>query len=421
MRFLLVNPWIADVAAYNFWLRPLGLYRLAEWLFERGAEFTLIDALSPFPAPGKFTRRKNLPLRLPEGAPENFSLYGISPEEFERRIRAAGPFDAALVTSALSYWYPGAEFAIRTLKRLSPKTPVILGGVYPTLWPGHARANSGADFTLSGPLSVVSDTLAGLLGVPKGPLTEKKRWYDLGLHDNSPFSAVRTARGCPYSCTYCASRLVSGPFYPYSAEDCAAELKALATLGVKEAAFYDDALLVNAENRFLPLMEEVKGLGLSFHTPNGLHAKLVDEKIAAVFAENSFKTIRLSLETVDESRQKATGGKVSATDLEKAVKNLKRAGVKMESVGVYLLMGLPGQSIAEIEDSIRWVKSLGVRPHLAEYSPIPSTPDFERLKDLGLLPENLDPLFTNNSLYCERFGHLPKSEIQRLKSLSRSK
>jgi hypothetical protein len=31
-RILLVNPWIYDFAAFNFWLRPLGLLMVAEYL-----------------------------------------------------------------------------------------------------------------------------------------------------------------------------------------------------------------------------------------------------------------------------------------------------------------------------------------------------------------------------------------------------
>jgi hypothetical protein len=56
MRFLLVHPWIADMAAFNFRIRPLGLYALAEWLWERGADTVLINCLSPAAAPGKFAR-----------------------------------------------------------------------------------------------------------------------------------------------------------------------------------------------------------------------------------------------------------------------------------------------------------------------------------------------------------------------------
>ncbi|MDI6889520.1 MAG: hypothetical protein QMC83_01070 [Thermodesulfovibrionales bacterium] len=44
-RILLVNPWIYDFAAFNFWLRPLGLLKVAEYFSSFVTELTLIDCL----------------------------------------------------------------------------------------------------------------------------------------------------------------------------------------------------------------------------------------------------------------------------------------------------------------------------------------------------------------------------------------
>lgn len=421
MKFLLVNPWIADTSAYNFWLRPLGLYRLAEWLHERGAEVSLLDCLSPFPAPGKFKKQKLAPSALPEGVPKAFGFYGIGEGEFLRRLEGAGRIDAVLVTSALSYWYPRALRAIELARSRLPGVPVVLGGVYPTLWPAHAEEMSGADYVIRGPLAKNSPKLAEILGLPEEPVREAKKWYELSLHDGAAYGAIRTAEGCPFSCTYCASNLLSEKYKPRKVSDCVEELSALAGFGVREIAFYDDALLVDAKNRFLPLMREVKKrkLPLAFHTPNGLHARFLDSEVAEAMAENNFLTIRLSLETVNEERQSQSGGKVTAPITKAAVENLLKAGIPPERIGVYLLMGLPGQTSEEVEESIRFVKGLGVRPWLAEYSPIPGTPDFDKVLASGLLPPDIDPLWTNNSLYFWKYSGLPVEEAQRLKRLSR--
>jgi len=42
---LLVNPWIHDFAAYDFWVRPLGLLVLASLLRESGCGVRLVDCL----------------------------------------------------------------------------------------------------------------------------------------------------------------------------------------------------------------------------------------------------------------------------------------------------------------------------------------------------------------------------------------
>jgi len=44
-HILLINPWITDFAAYNFWIKPLGLLSIAALLRENGFRVTLIDCL----------------------------------------------------------------------------------------------------------------------------------------------------------------------------------------------------------------------------------------------------------------------------------------------------------------------------------------------------------------------------------------
>jgi hypothetical protein len=44
-NILLINPWITDFAAYNFWIKPLGLLYIASLLRKSGFRVTLIDCL----------------------------------------------------------------------------------------------------------------------------------------------------------------------------------------------------------------------------------------------------------------------------------------------------------------------------------------------------------------------------------------
>ena len=44
-HILLINPWITDFAAYNFWIKPLGLLSIASLLRKNGFQITLIDCI----------------------------------------------------------------------------------------------------------------------------------------------------------------------------------------------------------------------------------------------------------------------------------------------------------------------------------------------------------------------------------------
>ena len=47
-HILLVNPWIHDFAAYDFWAKPLGLMTLGGLLREHGARISYLDCLNRF-------------------------------------------------------------------------------------------------------------------------------------------------------------------------------------------------------------------------------------------------------------------------------------------------------------------------------------------------------------------------------------
>ncbi|HID97004.1 MAG TPA: B12-binding domain-containing radical SAM protein [Thermodesulfobacteriaceae bacterium] len=419
MKCLLINPWIEDFAAFNFWIRPLGLYQLSEWLWERGTEVAMLDCLSPAEAPSKFPRAViSAPPALKHFG-RTFARYGIDEKLFEKRLKEALPFDAVLVTSAMSYWYPGVVSAIRKVRQIVPETPVVLGGIYPTLWPEHAGSHSGADLVLAGPIESNTAELAGFLGLPGEPVRKRLKWYEIGLHDHAPFGAIRTARGCPFNCTYCASGKISGGFRPRTPEAVSRELNHLYRMGVRDIAFYDDALLVDFKKHLLPVLTNLVASDkrFRFHTPNGMHAKLLDQEAAAWMNRAGFSTYRLSLETINRARQKSTGNKVSAAELEDAVKCLSAAGVPRSAVGVYLLMGLDGQSIEEVRDGIRFVRSLGIRPYLSEFSPIPGTTEWEKLESAGICSRDMDPVLTNNTVFVRLFSGYTETQLFSLKQM----
>ena len=47
-HILLINPWIHDFAAYDFWAKPLGLLVLAALLRQHGCTVSYIDCLDRF-------------------------------------------------------------------------------------------------------------------------------------------------------------------------------------------------------------------------------------------------------------------------------------------------------------------------------------------------------------------------------------
>jgi len=85
-----------------------------------------------------------------------------------------------------------------------------------------------------------------------------------------------------------------------------------------------------------------------------------------------------------------------------------------------VLVGLPGQKASDAVGTIRFVRSLGAKAKIAQYSPIPGTPLFREV--LRKHPEVHDePLLQNNTIYSPFVsGEITAEELQHLKDLANS-
>lgn len=421
LKILLINPWIYDFAAFNLWSRPLGLLKVAEHLSAYGADLSMVDCTDSF-KPGKYGCGKFRvePVAKPEilkTIPRTYKRYGISTDEFVKRIKTSRPFDAILITSLMSYWYPGVQKAVEITKDILGDLPVILGGIYATLYHEHAAAYSGADLIYRGSdckgLSFALQTFGFRPKKKRAPIP----FYRLGLYENWPFAPLLTASGCPFSCTYCASGLLTDKYKRRPYEDVFNEIKGLSDIGVRDYSFYDDALLVNADEHIKPLLRNIlkHGMDVRLHTPNGLHARFIDDELAGLMQASGFKTIRLSLETVDARRQATSDNKVNNADIENAIRHLKKHGFTKEKIGIYLMYGLPGQDLEEVKDGVQFLKALGVRINLTEFSPIKGTKAWEKLAAAGIISDSLDPLLTNNTVFSYLYSNYDREEVKTLK------
>jgi radical SAM superfamily enzyme YgiQ (UPF0313 family) len=411
-QLLLINPWIYDVAAYDFFARPLGLLYLAGWLETRGFDVSLLDCLAaPHARPGPFGTGRYAKQILPPppalaGFPRRYGRYGISEAAFRAELAATPRPAAILVTSLMTYWYPGVAAAIRLARERFPETPVLLGGVYATLCPDHARGHPGADLVITGPgEEAVLRHLAALTGLslprPTSFDPDDLPYPALHLARGLSFIPVLTSRGCPFACDYCASHLLAPRFQRRAPLAVVEELLHWQErLDLTEVAFYDDALLVDAEQHLLVILAELsRGRAtFRFHTPNGLHARFINPEVARWLKQAGFATLRLGVETAGPEVERLDQ-KLAEGELEAALRSLKEAGFSQNQLGVYLLVGLPHQDEEAVAASIRRVRDLGAAPVLALYSPIPGTALWPAALDASPYDLENEPLYHNNSLF----------------------
>ncbi|ROQ90922.1 B12-binding domain-containing radical SAM protein [Desulfosoma caldarium] len=442
---LLVNPWITDFAAYDLWAKPLGLLLLGALMREGGCRVHFIDCLQrhdpdtqgrPDVLPGRdddFGTGKydKMPIPVPEiladlGRP--FFRYGLHPESFRKKLLEVPRPNLVCVTSHMTYWYPGVQETIAHIRDVWPGVPIWLGGIYARLCTQHARKHSGADRVMAGSLDQVATALEETLGIS---LTNRAAWHDLSrapapaldLIPSPTYGPLVLSLGCPYRCPYCASSVLHKDPVTFSVQSLWAQVQSLhEQAGIRDFAFYDDALLYNGKAALKHLVHKVQqaGYSLRFHTPNALHVRaLTDQGWCRLLFEAGFVTLRLGLETTHVERQRQWGGKTDLGTFERAMEALQNAGFSSRHIGVYLLAGVPEQTPEEVAEGIEVVFKAKAQPFVAEFSPIPGTALWPEAVKNSAFPLEDEPLTHNNSFFALRRADFSLEDLMTLKKLAR--
>jgi len=420
-RILLVNPPIYDFAAYDFWLKPYGLLSVAGYL--RGkADFKLfdyLDRLAPFAAKekklesdqwgrGRFYCEQVPSPQCLEAIPRYFRRFGLPRNIFKDFLAQEEPCDVVLVQTTMTYWYKGVEEVIEDIRGVWPKAKIISGGNYVTLCSSHAK-KLGADFLVRG---TNLDPLWKYCRISPD-LKQPALWE---AYEKLKVGVLKLSDGCPFNCTYCSVPKVYGKFKPRPPQRSLVELELLCKLGVENIAFYDDALLFEAEKVLIPFLNEVtkRNTKVNFHSPNALNARFIMRDLAELMVRAGFKTFYLGFESASLQWQRRTGSKVFSDELAQAVEYLISAGAEPTNITAYQILGHPHIDIQQLEASMHFVNGLGIRGMLADFSPIPGTPDgqyCQRWVDMD------EPLMHNKTAFPIIL--LGFDEVNRLKDLQR--
>ncbi len=411
-RALLVNPPVYDFAAYDFWMKPYGLLKLARRFLSSGWKVYFFDFTDRFNP--RFTdtgtarsdrwgrghyEKKIVTKPAPVGyVPRFFKRYGIDERMFLKYLQHVDTPDVILISVTMTYWYPGADEVTGCLKYHFPGSDIIIGGSYVKLFGEHAHSRYNDERVY---LDENFEVLEAITGIDFTDVDlEVAAWE---LYDTLRYGVVRTTVGCPFSCTYCASAKLHGAFRKIPVDVVAEELRLIYSKGGRDLAFYDDALMFNMEG-LKEIMEILKKhrIGFNFHTPNAIHASTVTDDVAVFLRKNGFRTIFVGFEFGREEVLQKTGGKVRLQDTTRCVENLLRAGFNPNDIVFYVMFGHPDQEFCEAEEDVNAASKSGVRIMLSEFSPVKGTPDGDRAIEEYRIE---DPIETNKTAFSiKKFG-----------------
>lgn len=197
---------------------------------------------------------------------------------------------------------------------------------------------------------------------------------------------VVTSRGCPHRCTYCPVRLTSGNRMRLrSAESVLEEISYWSGRGRRAIDIWDDNFTISRK-RVRAICDRIIREGprrLVLNLPNGVRADRVDREMLRKMKAAGFRKIAFGVEGGNDRILRLLRKGERLETIERAIRNACDAGL---DVILFFLIGTPGETMRDIEDSFRLALRYPVAgANFYNLIPFPRTELFELVNRKGWL------------------------------------
>ena len=315
------------------------------------------------------------------------------------------------------------------------QTPVVWGGLHPTMIPEQTLLNEFIDIVVMGEGEFTGVELVktlreyGLdhqhLGKVKGigfksdgkvVITEKppfiknldelepawhlldfKKYLYSGRYFYSDFgsklpgdriAAIITSRGCPWKCGFCYNQFINkSHFRAKSADKVIKDIQNLKDqFDITAIIFEDDDFWANKERA----IEIIRNIGIPWSA--SIRANYVAnwrEEFVKEIAKNNCCELRIGAESVSRRTLKLMEKDITVNHIRKAVKIARQHGIR---VLLNFMIGIPGETWSDINETLDLIDELAetngdlVISGPSVYSPFPGTPLFDSAIKHGYEP-----------------------------------
>ncbi|MBF0343772.1 MAG: cobalamin-dependent protein [Nitrospirae bacterium] len=187
---------------------------------------------------------------------------------------------------------------------------------------------------------------------------------------------ILTSRGCPFNCSFCAARIVSGKRYRmHSAQYVLEEMQMLKRdYNARQLIITDDTFTINHSR-----LEEIcrgmidKRLNLKWFCFS--QANTVNREVLTLMKRAGCYSIGFGLESSDAEILKRMGKPIAPAKAKETVTIANSLGIKTQA---FYIIGSPGETKEQMEDTLRFSRE--VNATLAFYNmlvPFPGTKEFD--------------------------------------------
>ncbi|MDP2923766.1 MAG: radical SAM protein [Candidatus Omnitrophota bacterium] len=408
-------------------LPPLGLGYIAAVLESRDIDVKIYDCL--IEGWDKREDIDNETIRI--GSPVN---------EIERVIAEFQP-DIVGVNNLFTKQRKNAHQIYEIAKQINRAIVTVAGGAHPTAMPELAMEDKNVDFVVLGEgESIITDlisclemekdinTLNGIafrdngnvkiipridfiqdldsIPFPARHLLNMEKYFGLefshGKRRYRRFSPIITSRGCPAKCIFCSAHKVWGRGYrSRSPENVIQEMQQLRDRhGIEELLFEDDnvTLDVSRAERIFDLMTEEK-FNFKWDTPNGVAAFALNERLIDKMKQAGCYKLNFAIESGNqEVLNNLIKKPLNLKKVKPLIKYAKSIGL---DVGIFLILGVPGETLSQMWDSFRFVKEVGIyNPFVSIATPYPGSELYNLCLEKGYISKD----YSLDNLHIKSFS-----------------
>lgn len=323
--------------------------------------------------------------------------------------------------SATTPSFESAKIVSRNIKRVSPKTLIVLGGAHVSAIPDEALLEESFDLGVLGEgeitfLEIVKtysknkDTRAfrkikGVALREKGRIIETEPREFIENLDEVPFPArdlmpplknyhptpasykrlplgvVMASRGCPMHCTFCDRAVFGNTRRSRSPRNVMDEVEELIEkYGAQEIRFFDDTFTLKKDFVF-SLCDEMERRRLKFPWTCLTTVLTVTRDMLKRMREVGCWQVLFGLESGDDGMLKLLkkGNTVEAN--RRAVRWVQEAGLEVRAD---FIVGTPGETIESLNNTLNFAIEMNLDyAHFNKFVPLPGTEIYRKLIDQG--------------------------------------
>lgn len=204
----------------------------------------------------------------------------------------------------------------------------------------------------------------------------------------NPLGFFETSRGCFSRCAYCSSRNIFGmKFRCKTPERVVDEIEYMLKIGFREIHPIDDGFTTNIDRAKAICNEIIKrGIKMPWYPQGGLRVDRVNKELFDLMYKAGCYRIPFGIESGSQLILDNVKKGIKLEQVVNAVKWANEAG--LETLG-YFMLGLPGETVETIEETISFSQKLNL--HYAKFAltiPLPGSPLYDDWKKSNLIKTN---------------------------------